>query len=208
MPLEVKIQRHQVIFRVHHARPYIVRTLVALHERNLRLRMFVVVIVMPVIESVTFVITESVVFHHLTHPFQICDEHVLHFRHVVTPVAGTVPVLTVIFITRSRTPAGTRTRCRIRSRRFVPLRIHLIVLAYIRSIRMEDAELTKVHLWEVAPRRPTRTVVDHDIGDHLTVIGMQRIDQGLQLGTCTPVRVLVRVVLRVITRTVAVRTRR
>ena len=68
MPFQVKVQTHQVVFRILNTRPDIIRTLVALHECNLRTGMFVVVPVMPVVESVTFVITETVVFHHVAHP--------------------------------------------------------------------------------------------------------------------------------------------
>ena len=206
VPFQVEIQTQQVVFRVHDTRPDIVRTFIALHEGDLRFRMFVVVIVMPVIESVTLVVTETVVFHHVTHPFQVGDEHLLHLRHVMRPIARTVPVLSVIVVTRSSAPTSTRPR--VLFRRFVPIGIHLVVLAYIRCIRIELSVLAKVHLGEVAPSRPTGAVVDYDIGYHLAFIGMQRRNQRFQFLTGTPVGVLIAILLRVITRSVSIGTGR
>ena len=198
MPFEVEIQSHQIIFCIHNTRPYIICAFVALHERNLRFRMSVVIPVMPVVESVTLVITETVVFHYITHPFQIRNEHLLHIHIVMTPVTRTIPVLTVIVITGRLTVTLTCIR----------ILIHFIVLADITLVRLECTVLTEIHLRKIAPTGPTRTVINHDICNHLRTIGMQSTDQGLQLLTRTPVRVLVAVLFRVITRTISVCTRR
>ena len=164
MPFEVEVQAHQVVFRIHDTRPDVIRALVALHERYLRTGLRVIVPVMPVVESVAFVVTETVVFHHVAHPFEVRDKHLLHIYVVVTPVTRTIPVLAVIIVTGSRTPACSRTR--VLCRRLVPVRIHLVVPAYIRCIGIELTVLAKVHLRKVAPARPTRTVVNHDIRYH------------------------------------------
>ena len=83
--------------------------------------MFIIVMMVPVVESVTLIIAESVVFHHITHPLEVSDEHLLYIHIIMRPITRTVPVCSVIVVTGRFTITFTRIR----------VFIHLIVLAYI-----------------------------------------------------------------------------
>ena len=120
------------------------------------------------------------------------------------PVTCAVPVLTVVVVTCCSAP--TRTRTRILCRRFVPFRIHLVVLAYIRCVRMEHAVLAEVKRREITPGAPPRTVVNHNIGHHFRSCVMERLNQRFQFLTRAPVRVLVTVVLRMVSSAITVST--
>ena len=196
MPFQVKIQRHQVAVSAVDTPLDIIRPLIALHKRYLRTGMFIVVIVMPVIESVAFVITETVVFHHIPHPLKVRDEHLLHIHIVMTPVARPIPVLSIVI-----------TACRFAvTSACVRVLVHFVILAYIRLVRMEDTVFAEIHLGEIAPTGPARAVVDHDVCYHFGARVMKRTDQRLQFRACSPVGVLIAILFRMVPRSIAVGT--
>ena len=153
---------------------------------------------MPVIESIALVISETVVMHHITHPFEVGYEHLLHIYIVMTPVTRAVPVLAIVHVARRSAVAVSCIR----------IEIHLIVRTDIRLIRIEHTILAEIHLIEIAPRTPVRTMVDHDIRHHFGTRVVKRADQRFQFCASSPIGVLVTILLRMITRAIAVCTRR
>ena len=195
MPFEVKIQTHQIPLRTVDTVLDFIRSRVALHKRNLRFGMFVIVPVVPVIEAITLVVPKSVVVHHIAHPLQVRDKHLLHIYIVMRPVTCTVPVIAVVHTTG---------RCSVTIAR-LGIQVHFIILAYITCIRLEDTILAKIHLVEIAPRAHISTMVDHDIRHHLGTGVMQRTNQRFQLRTRSPVRVLIAILLGMIPRSFTIR---
>ena len=198
VPTRLEIQCHKVPVSLLDAPDDLVVTRVALHERDIRIGGLVVVVVVPVVETVTFVVTESVIFHYVPHPFQVCLEHVLYIHIVMCPVARTVPVVAVVVVARRFAVALA---C-------IGIEVHFVVLAYIRCIRMKRSVLPEIQLRKVAPTRPALAVVNHNIRNHFRSGVMKRTYQRFQLLACAPVRVLVAVFLRVITCTRTVGARR
>ena len=169
-------------------------SVIILLKCDVRFGRLVIVIHMPVAITVTLVITPTVVFHHVLHPFEISLEHLLYLGIVMRPVAGCIPVRTVIRSRSSRiTPAVTRESIHV-----IGGIVYLIVARDETRTRLEHAVLAEILRRHVAPARHCLGMVDHNIRHHFRAAVMERSDQLLQIRTATPIAVLVRVLFRVI----------
>ena len=94
--LGLEIQRHHIAVGLLDTTDDLIVARPIFHEGDIGMGCLVVVVHVPVVETVTLVVAPAVVLHHVAHPLQIGLEHLLHIDLVVTPVACSVPVSTVV----------------------------------------------------------------------------------------------------------------
>ena len=128
---------------------------------------------MAVMITLAIVITETIYFHLIAHPFEVCFKHIADVGIRVIPVTrssiiGLVSITVVI-------SAGSETHTLRRSSRCGV--IYLVRPADIRSVGNELAVRTEI----ITAGIPTPTalriaMVNHDISNHTTAILMDNIN--------------------------------
>ena len=194
VPPGIEVKRHNITIGLRNAPLDLIGVTIALHEGDAWAGCLVIVIMVPVVETVTLIITEAVVANFGSHPLEISLEHILNVHIVMTPVACAIPVGTIIFGAGSFTVVIACGR----------IGIHLIVLTDIRSIGLELTIRRKVKFRESKPTISTCTVVDHDIRHHFRTYRMDGVNQFFQFRLRAPVGILVTIVFGMITHSISV----
>ena len=162
-----KVKGHRVLISIFNTTPQRISIAIPIfHHCQICLAGTVIVIDMRIVEALAVIITETIILHHIRHPFRISAEHLTHLFIFVIPITCRSIVsftsITIIFTTSSFTLATTRFR----------IAIHFIRIANPTCIWIEHTILSKILHIVVTPTRLVARMVHHHIGYHLCATSM------------------------------------